>query len=118
MITLNDIINFIQKAINKYKEISSYDYETDNHEEISFYVEPISICIYPKSNYFTIRGHKYEYLKVKHEFTEREILEFKNLVLSVNELNATRAENLFKNFFIEDANKPADIYDLDDEEDK
>lgn len=115
MITFNEVIAFIKKAIDKKYNIystkctSSYSHFNIEDFNIDFSFDENLISLYDLTP-----GRK----NINHKFTERDILNIKSLELAIKEMNEERLENIFYNFFKEDDNKPADIYDLDDEEDK
>lgn len=116
MITFNDIIAFIKKAIDKKYNINSYNFSSDIYFTIiekNFHIEFLF-----GANLISICSGSFLRKTINHNFTEREVLNIKDLMLSVKEMNEDKLENIFYNFFKEDDNKPADIYDLDDEEDK
>ena len=119
MITLNDVINFIQKAIDKNLEITvnrnyisiyksrfykdcfeiSFD---DNEEKIILYID----CFFNDNGYKIILENN------------EDILKWKLFIENIKHYYHNCIENKFYNFFKEDDNKPVDINDLDDEEDK
>lgn len=119
MITFNEIIAFIKKAIDKKYDINSYSF-CDN-ASISFCFSNnlhIEFFFSRKQHSIVLICNSYWTKTINYNFTERDILDIKSLMLSVKEMNEKKLENTFYNFFKEDDNKPADIYDLDDEEDK
>ena len=85
---------------------------------ITFNIENFNIEFLCESNLISIYDNNFSRKTINYNFTERDILDIKNLMLSVKEMNEEKLENKFYNFFNEDDNKPVDINDLDDEEDK
>ena len=114
MITFNDIVAFIKKAIDKKYAINSYSFGSSD----TFNIENFNIEFLCESNLISIYDNNFSRKTINYNFTERDILDIKNLMLSVKEMNEEKLENKFYNFFNEDDNKPVDINDLDDEEDK
>ena len=120
MVTMNDVIAFVEKAIEcnfnvrvwgRYGEIDISQENSDKYieirpewkEEDSF--EAISINK-PGFNYYVIDN-----------LTEIEIASFKFLCAKVKEYSVNRTLEYFNNFFKEEDSKLRDINDLDDKED-
>ena len=127
MITFNEVIAFIKKAIDKnlgitvnknyitiykskkdlesgvnYKDCFEISFDDSNEEKIILYIN----CFFNENGY-----------KIIIENNE-DILRWKLLIENIKHYYHNLIENKFNNYFKEDDNKPADIYDLDDEEDK
>ena len=116
MITFDEIIAFIKKAIDKKYDINSY---SGGPSDIYFSIENFNIEFLCGRNLIILySSNSFPRKTINYNFTERDILDIKNLILSVKEMNEEKLENIFYNFFKEDNNKPVDINDLDDEEDK
>lgn len=116
MITFNEVIAFIKKAIDKKYDINSYSY-SDNDSSFCF-SNDFYITFFFSRKQIVLICNSYWTKYIVYDFTERDILNIKSLMLSVKEMNEKKLENKFYNFFNEDDNKPVDINDLDDEEDK
>lgn len=116
MITFNEVIAFIKKAIDKKYDITSYN---GGSSDIYFSIENFNIEFLCGRNLIILyNSNSFPRKTINYNFTERDILNIKSLMLSVKEMNEEKLENKFYNFFNEDDNKPVDINDLDDEEDK
>ena len=123
MITMNNVIAFIQEAMNKKLEIQlmtnyiSIISNREDHFDIIFEIIPLKDNKEKLIFYIDSYAHKNAY-KIVVENTE-DILEWKLFFeRSIKTYYHKCIENKFNNFFKGDCNKSVDINDLDDEDDK
>jgi hypothetical protein len=123
MVTMNDVIAFIEKAMKENLNIQTctvkYDgveccymvYVWNNDEKY------INIAITSTGNKFTIQLLKKSLDAVNIETTEMDVALFKVEFLKVQEYSKNKVIEYFNNFFNSDEAKPTTINDLDNEDD-
>ena len=120
-ITIEGIIACIKKAIkqNLYVYSSLYEYgeQNDFHFEVNFTIrnknEVLTFNINDNNIYLNTSNAQ---TILKYKLDEREKLNLKSVHLDVEEYNREKAIHKYETFFNE-IDKPADINDLDNEDD-
>lgn len=116
MVTINDVIAFIEKAIsNKYTmcaetyitKFCKYEFRIEHGDKF--------ILFLINSDEFEIIGPYNSLIKIKHTLTERERLALESLMIDIKDLNENKTLSLFNNFFND--NSQVTINDLDNEDD-
>lgn len=110
MVTMNDIIAFVEKAMKQNLYIYNYCEGTvikknNNKVDISKSINGKDIIITTKSGRFRIKN-----------LTEKEILQYNLLRENVKSYMEDRGIEEFENFFKDEENKVKDINDLDNED--
>lgn len=116
---INDIINFVTKAIeNRFriecmsgsKEYYRFMVEKDNQDDVTILITSFN------KNYdlkiITRKGTLYQPIKV----TQRDIIALDALSLDITEYNTSMAVLEFENFFNDESSKVMNIDDLDNED--
>lgn len=115
-ISINDIIAFTKKAIEKGFILDTW--KTLDDEQRYIYIKKCkngnSIRFVIDNQSITIDDYSPEEYKITHQLEDRERIELDSLVLDIKEYNEKRALNLFNNFFNEE-DKCDSINDLYDE---
>ena len=126
MVTMNDIIAFIEKAIKENLNIRTthrewgpnleeYVINIYNSNEELFVIQYLNMN--PDKNESTVQISKGLLDWVDIEVSEMDIALFKVEVLKAQEYSKNKVIESFNNFFEKDSSKPTTINDLDNEDD-
>lgn len=131
MVTMNDVIAFIEKAMKENLDIvtSNVEYSDFGNVERNKFNTDYTVCVWysdrkyikiivnSKNNRFTIQLLKELSDIVSIETTEIDVALFKVEFLKVQEYSKNKVIEYFNNFFDTDEAKPTTINDLDNEDD-
>lgn len=124
MVTMNDIIAFIEKAMKENLNIETRIRESESYNQYIVYIylnkeRYITIEVFSDNKY----NKRYVELRVTAldpltiEISEMEVALFKVEALKVQEYSKNKVIEYFNNFFDTDEAKPTTINDLDNEDD-
>ena len=113
---IDEIREFIRKAMNEGLRVRAYNNTSLKHYEIRVFKENSIIGFTIETSKIRIETPKGE-LYTDVYLSKRDLLELDAIMLSIEEYNSDMALTEFENFFKKDENKPKDINDLDNDED-
>ena len=113
MVTMIDVLAFIEKAMERKLDIQTKIFESQVDIWISNYEDRILICLHDNKLYIDFRGYDANSISLK-ELSSEDILRFRMLALTVEQYSNDKSEEMFRNFFNDEV-KPLNINDLDDE---
>ena len=113
---IDEIREFIHKAMNEGLRIRAYNSLSIKHYEIRVFKENSVISFTVETSQIRIETPKGEtYIDVC--LSKKDLWKLDAIILSIEEYNSDMALTEFENFFKKDENKPKDINDLDNDED-
>ena len=117
MVTMNNILAFVKKAMNDNLDISTFKDETTSYFTIEIKGENkyCEVRLYDK-NTIIIYLSGLNNICIKN-IPEQDLLLFKLLFLEAEEYSNNKSLEYFNNFFKKEENKEIKVDDLDDDED-